>query len=302
MPNFLIIGAAKAGTTSLHHYLSQHPQVFMSPVKEPKFFALEGEAFNYGGPGDNERMQRSSVVQIDAYRHLFSKAGDKQAIGESSTLYLYSPKAAQRIRHYIPSAKLIAILRNPVERAYSHYLYLRRGGVEYIQTFAEALEAEEDRIKHNWMPTWHYKERGFYYVQLRRYFDIFGRDQIQVHLYEDLQADPLKMLQDIFGFLDIDREFSPRTATRHNISGIPKNRSLHNWLSQPHWIKNYFKSMLPAATTRRINILIRNKNLDRPPLSPEIRSQLLESYREDILKLQDLINRDLSAWLSRVHA
>ena len=121
MPNFLIIGAMRAGTTSLYHYLKQHPQVYMSPVKEPRFFALEGEKPDPGRPTD-ERLMNHSITDIEAYRALFQAVSKETAIGEASPLYLYSPKAPERIRHYIPDAKLIAVLRDPVERAYSHFL------------------------------------------------------------------------------------------------------------------------------------------------------------------------------------
>src|SRR3954452_17434204 len=121
MPNFLIVGAAKSGTTSLYYYLKQHPQVFVSPVKEPKFFAYEGEKVVYRGPGDAENNRRL-VNNLADYRALFGGANGAKAIGEASPVYLYSPKACERIRHYLPDAKLFVILRDPAERAYPSFL------------------------------------------------------------------------------------------------------------------------------------------------------------------------------------
>src|SRR5688572_7713518 len=128
MPNFLIIGAAKAGTTSLYSYLNQHPQIFMSPVKEPNFFALEGEKLNFRGPGDAQVINRYSITQLESYRAHFKGITQETCIGEASTLYLDHPKAVERIQHYTPKARLITILRDPVERAFSNFLHAVRDG------------------------------------------------------------------------------------------------------------------------------------------------------------------------------
>lgn len=302
MPNFLVIGAAKAGTTALYHYLNQHPEIYMSPVKETNFFALEGEELNFCGPGDQAVLRRSkivsSVTSIEEYRGLFGRVSGEKAIGEASPLYLYSPKAPERIRHYIPEAKLIAVLRNPVERAYSNFLMMiRYGSREPITDFSRALQEEERRIKDNWEHTWHYKRMGFYHAQLKRYFDTFDRDQIRVYLYEDLTDKSDGVLQHIFRFLDVDDTFSPDMSSRHNVSGIPKNKALHDFLRKKHPIKSILKPLTPEGLRQRIITSLQNRNLEKPPLSPEVRRQLVEAYREDILKLQDLIQRDLTKWL-----
>jgi hypothetical protein len=297
MPNFLIIGAAKSGTTSLYHYLRQHPQIYMSPVKEPKFFALAGEKFDYRGPGDQEDMQHHSITNIETYHALFEKAFNQSAIGEASTLYLYSPKAAAQIRRYIPEAKLIAILRHPVDRAYSNFLYMVRRGNERLRDFTLALQEEEARIRAGWMPSWHYRQRGFYYTQLKRYFDIFSRDQIKVYLFEDLTTHPTGLMRNIFQFLGVDNTFTPNISTKHNISGLPKNEAWHNFFIGPNPIKTAFRPFMSAGLRRRVSAKLRNQNLVKPPLSPETRRQLIDLYRSDILQLQELIRRDLSQWL-----
>ena len=139
MPNFLVIGAAKAGTTSVYEYLKQHPQIWMSPLKETNFFALEGETLNFRGPGDQDYINRFSITKIEDYLNLFQGVSNQVAIGEVSPLYLYSLKAPERIRHYTPDTKIIIILRNPVDRAYSSFLHLIRDGREQIRNFAQAL-------------------------------------------------------------------------------------------------------------------------------------------------------------------
>ena len=294
LPNFLIIGAAKAGTTSLSVYLEQHPQVYMCPGKEPRFFALEGEKLDFRGPAQG--INHTSVTSLEEYCRLFQEVSQESAIGEASTLYLSSPKAPQKIKHYLPHAKLIAVLRDPVERAFSSYMHLVRDGYETL-SFAEGLEAEEDRIKEKWQPLWYYKQRGFYYEQLKRYFALFEPEQLKIYLYEDLAADSTAVVQDIACFLGVDPSFTPE-ITRENMSGVPKSRWLQNLFTKDNPLKSAFKPLFSEQLRRSITEKVKKKNLGaKPTLSPEIRQRLLALYREDILKLQELIERDLSKWL-----
>lgn len=259
MPNFLVIGAAKAGTTSLYHYLNQHPQIYMTPIKETNFFALEGHPVGFCGPGDQAYIKRFSITSKQSYQEQFQGITSERAIGEASPLYLYSIVAPSRIRHYIPDVKLIAILRHPVDRAYSSFLHLVRDERELITNFAQSLEAEEKRISSNWEHIWHYRQMGFYYSQLKRYYDQFNHSQIRVYLYDDFNRAPNGILLDIFRFLNIDETFIPDMSIRHNGTSITQD--------------------------------------ERPSLLPEIRRQMVRVYREDILQLQDLIQIDLSEWL-----
>ena len=296
MPNFLIIGAAKAGTTSLYHYLKQHPQIYMSPIKEPKFFAFEGEKLEFRGPNDRE-INRRAITNIDTYRTLFKKASNESAIGEASNLYLYNLKAPGRIRHYVPRVRLVAILRNPVDRAYSNFLYMHRRQLEPLPDFIQVLREEETRIHNNWSPIWHYKQRGFYYIQLQRYFDLFDPIQIKVCLYEDLNTNPINLIQSICQFLGVDETFTPNVSTKHNISGLPRIKFLHYFSRKSKPIKSIVKQFLPVNLRDRISTYLRDMYSVKPPLPWEVRQQLIKEYREDILKLQELIQRDLSGWL-----
>ncbi|MBE9192589.1 sulfotransferase [Gloeocapsopsis crepidinum LEGE 06123] len=299
MPNFLIIGAAKAGTTALYNYINQHPQVFMSSEKEPHFFAFEGEKVNFAGTaGENEWLNRTAITNLEAYQQQFRESKET-AIGEASALYLYIPKAAARIRHYIPEVKLIAILRNPVERAYSAFVFQKRDGLEPNLDFPQALAEEEWRRQNNWVPIYYYQHMGFYYHQVKRYFDLFPQEQIKVYLHDDFTSNPLSILQDSFQFLGIDDTFNPNTTARHNVSGIPKNKALHEFLrAENHPVKTLLKPLIPKSLRRNVMLNLHNNNLEKaPPLAQDIRKQLIEVYKEDILKLQDLIQKDLSKWL-----
>lgn len=303
MPNFLIIGAQKAGTTSLYHYLDQHPQIYMSPIKEPNFFSTEG---------DKPDPRRPSVNDIEAYRELFRGVSNEKAIGEASPWYLYSLRAPGRIKYHVPDARLIAILRDPVERAYSQFLHFVRDGREPITDFVQALDSEEMRVRKNLEAGYvtdrgasgAYIGRGFYYAQLRRYFELFDEDQIKVFLSEDLRNDPTGTLQDAFRFLGVDDDFVPAARKNYNVSGIPKNRLLHTFLTKPHALKRFLRRLkvyLPSELRVRIadNLAyVRNRNfVEVPQLPLDARGRLVEVYREDILQLQELIQRDLSGWL-----
>lgn len=300
MPNFLIIGAAKSGTTALYRFLDQHPQIYMSPRKQPDFLAFEGKRPNYHWPGGKlAHVNRNPITSIEEYRALFEGVTDEISIGEASPSYLYISKAAEHIRQRLPDVKLIAILRDPVERAYSNYCHLARTGDEPFTDFLQAFRAEQTRILDNWAPFWHYKQMGLYYAQLKRYFDMFDREQIRVYLYEDLNANPLDVLQDIFRFLKVDDTFVSDVSSRYNVARTPRIRALQRFLVHPSPIKSILRPILPEKPRRYLGKGIRGLNLvpGKPPLSPEVRRELIQEFRDDILKLQDLIQRDLSRWL-----
>jgi hypothetical protein len=295
MPNFLILGAAKTGTTSIYRYLKQHPDIYMSPAKEPRFFIFENEILQFNGIGDKIETAKTTLQE---YQELFAKVRGEKAIGEATTMYLWSQKAPQRIKYYLPNVRLIAILRDPVERAYSNYLHLKQAKREPLDSFAEAIRQEPQRIKDNWWPFWYYQNQGFYYQQLQRYLALFAKEQIKVFLYEDLKTNPLKLLQDIFSFLELDASFKPDFSTKTRKAPlIPKNKVLHSLIAQPNFLKSFLKPLLPKETRQQIVNKIEQKNLIKPQVSLEIRQQLITEYREDILQLQDLIQRDLSSWL-----
>ncbi len=300
-PNFVIIGAAKSGTTSLYQYLSQHPQIYMSPRKHTRFFAYETEDPPFRGPGPVDPPTPYAVADIESYHALFDGVTDETAVGEASHSYLYQAQAARRIKEYAPSIKLIAILRNPAERAFSHYRQLVRNGRERLASFAGALEAEDARVRDNWWPDFHYARIGLYHQQLRRYYELFGRDQIKVYLYEDLSRDPAGMLQDVFRFLEVDDSFTPEAGIRYNASGLPKNRIVHAILQKLRRLEPAAASVFSEGQMRfllRLGSGLHNRNLTSQRLSPELRAEVTNlHFREDILKLQDLIGQDLSAWL-----
>jgi hypothetical protein len=298
LPDFLIIGAQMAGTKSLCRYLEQHPEVYMSLY--PRFFALEGkDPATFRGPGDREMISQTAVTNLEDYRALFAGVSDEKAVGEATVTYLHLPEAAGRIRHYVPEARLIAVLRNPVERAYSAYLRKVSTGRETLG-FSEALEEEEERIQNNWAPGWQYRRVGFYHAHLTRYYELFGHEQIRVYLYEELDRNPTGVTQNIFRFLGVDHTFVPDTSVRYDddVSGIPRSHALHTFVGKQNPLKSALKPLLPRGLRRRISANLHKGNLkEAPPMPQEVREELTEAYREDITKLEGLIGRDLSGWL-----
>lgn len=296
MPTFLVIGAVKSGTTALHRYLKQHPQIYMSSPKELRFFPFEDHPPDFRGPGDKADIE-TAIKNLEDYRACFARGAHHPARGESSPLYLYYPRSAERIRHHIPDAKLIAVLRHPADRAYSQFQMKRRDGFERLN-FRDALAAEERRVSDGWSHHWHYLRRGFYAAQLKPYFNLFKREQLRIYLYEDYVGDPAGFIQDIFRFLNVDDSFVPDTSVRHNVSAIPRSRALQTFLTEPRPVKNLFKPLLPARWSRRVGGRLRRLNLTKPPLPEELRRQMIEVYREDIIELQGMLGRDLSHWLT----
>ena len=282
----------------------------MSPVKEPRFFAREidpeGEVVvqTFGGPS---RRRSPRFANLDAYRALFRGVKDEKAIGEASPTYIYAPGTAERIKKYAPGAKAIALLRNPADRAYSAFLHAVQIGSEPLLDFAQALQIEEERIRDNWGYVFHYRNRGLYHAQLERYFEVLGRENVGVWLYEDFRDDPAGLVRDVFAFLGVDDTFVPDTSSRHRSAGIPKSGTARAAVKAMAKGARISRRMLPPGSgifsktfpfASRTRQALRGRVLTQPPpIDPEVRGHLIEEYQEDIGKLQELIGRDLSGWL-----
>ncbi len=289
LPNFLIIGAPKAGTTALWRVLGQHPQIYVSPRKEPRFFAFEGGPPPFGGPRRNDYTDLPTVTTWSEYLALFDQAGDARAVGEASTVYLYYPgdRPAERIRHYLPDVKLIAILRHPAERAWSNFVHAVQLDWEPLSDFRRAWDDEPRRIGENWSYFLRYRQNGCYADQLERYFARFSRSQMRIYLYEDWCERRDETLADILRFLQVDDAFRPAQYPRSNVFRMPRSRRLHRLFNRPPL----------ADKLRRVTRWINRLNLYRPALPPSLRRQLTAEYRDEILRLQDLLDRDLGHWL-----
>ena len=298
LPNFLIIGAQKSGTSSLYRHLRSHPEIFMSRSKEPKYFALDGDEFSFNAPYTlPDTVDR--FADFDRYQELFHGADGALAIGEASTWYLHSPIAPVRIHAHVPEMKLVAILRNPVERAFSNFLHNRNYlKIEPLDDFGAAVAAEEKRREEAWGHPWYYKEKGRYYKHLRRYYDLFDADQIRVYLLDDLKHDPVELLHDLYRFFGVDDTFMPDFSQRYNVSAQnTRSESVHTFLDKPHPLKSILKPFVPTWLRRRLKATVHERNRVKPQIEQSVYNQVQAELQEDILRLQGLINRDLSPWL-----
>lgn len=293
LPTFLIIGAGRSGTTSLYNYLQQHPDVFMSAVKEPNYFALT-VPLQLVGPGA-PWVRDTSTTSREAYEALFAAVTTEKAIGEASPRYLGSPEAARCIRQTIPDARLVAILRHPVERAYAAYLGSRRDGFDPAPTFEAALDASERGERESWA-FMDYTKTGYYHRNLTRYYRLFPREQLRVYLFDDLQLDSGALLRDLFGFLGVDPAFRPDMSQRLGRTGTIRNPLLGMFWQHSLRLRRALRPFVPQQLRDRAYARI-VRDLEKPPLKPDTRSRMQQRYRDDMLHLQDLIGRDLSHWL-----
>jgi hypothetical protein len=296
LPNFFIVGAAKAGTTSLHYYLSQHPQVYMSKNKDTSFFAHENKILDWTGPKISSLSSRV-ITTFPEYEKQFDNVKNEVAIGESSPIYLHSKNAISGISHYIKSPKIIIVLRHPVERAYAHYMHGLRDNMEPEKSFEAALNAEEERKAKNWGDFWYYKERSMYHDAIKSYYDAFGKENIAVYLFDDMKSSTSLLVKDIFKFLNVDPDFTPQVSIEHNVSGIPKNRFIHDLFSMESFLTKIAKKTVPADIRAFVRTSIMKRNLRKKRLETEVRQRVIEFFRDDIMKTQKLINRDLTHWL-----
>ncbi|HLO14112.1 MAG TPA: sulfotransferase [Anaerolineales bacterium] len=286
LPNFMVIGVAKAGTTSLYHYFDQHPQVFMCPEKGSNFFGYEdARNWKWTDEGNPPLLRHFQARTFEEYEAFFAGVTDEIAIGEASPQYFRCPTAAQRIHDRLPHVKLIASLRNPADRAFSGFLMRTRRG-EFVKGFDEELTPDASHVR-----------EGLYYKRLKRYLDLFPRDQIKIIIFEEFRKDPAKMMIELFDFAGVDKNFIPDTSIQHNPAGVPKIRLLNRLFFHPTVIRAA-KAVFPQGVQERLK-QVQQQNLKTPPkFPPELRAKLLDVYREDIYKVEELLGRDLSIWLN----
>jgi hypothetical protein len=281
LPNFFIVGAPKAGTTSLYAYLGQHPQVYMSPVKEPSYFAPE-------------QCRHDFIFSWPSYLKLYENVSDEIAIGEATASYLWSETAACNIAARFPRARIIINLRNPIDRAYSQYLQMLTDGVTR-KSFREQIDASLRFNNQEFGLLWPFLELGRYYEQIKRYFDKFPRSQIHISYHEDLEHAPEPLMADLFAFLGVAPGFVPDISYRHNEPRIVKLTGaaylLKKWRIWP-----YLRNIAPRPLGPRLRSLMLRSRASLQMESAD-RAFLADYYRDDIEKLATLLNRDLNAWL-----
>jgi hypothetical protein len=303
LPNFFVVGTPKAGTTALYHYLAQHPGIYMSPIKEPAFFAPDlFQLKNRLGTVEVKREEllayldgpmierRSGVInEWELYLKLFKKVRHEAAIGEVSANYLGSSCAPQAIREAIPEAKIIMILRDPVDRLYSQYSEAAaegQAGGDFL-AWVEEQQTDEERLQPRLGAVWN----GFYARHVHRYREHFPENQIRIYLYSEYRRAPLTTLREIFTFLGVEPDFPADVSRRHNVTLQPRSLAIQNATAP---IRRILRKTLPAG----VRDVLRSR-IHRPPrrLTRHERAAILKIYEDDIRELQTLLHRDFSDWL-----
>lgn len=299
LPNFLIVGAAKCGTSTLYYHLRSHPQIFMSSIKEPHFFACQNVDSNYRGIGDD---RRPFIRTLDEFEALFNDVTNEIAIGEASTDTLSSWQTSiPVVKSLLGDPRIIILLRNPVERAYSAYFHLVRENREYL-SFEDALAAEEERIRDNWHSIWHYANRGLYYEMVKPFMDEFSN--VKVILTEDFHKNPQSILTQTCEFLCVDSNHQPANINiRYNTSGIPRSHTINHLFVMKNPLQKFVRNIGHRLMTEEGWVTFRDslraRLMYKPKMKQETREKLKNFYRDDIIRLQDLLHRDLSIWLNK---
>ena len=288
-PNFLIVGAAKCGTTSLFEYLRRHPDVYMPGCKELSYFAGKDE---------------TDVGTFDDYLKFFSNAKNKSRVGEASGAYLYSSSAPLKIASALgKSTKIIILLRNPIEMAHSLWAHNRKISVEHL-AFEEALAAEATRMNDQyfasqikiWLYQFAYVDRAKYAKQVERYLDTFSRKNVKIYIFEKFFDNLIESLQDVYEFLEIDTAFKLPKYNRYNVAGDVRSkyvRSLYTeekiWTEPLRWFLPVLLRRTIIGWAHRLN----SKPRQRSPISPELRNRLKAEFAQSISDLEKLLDLQL---------
>ena len=302
MPDALLIGAPKAGTSALHAALAQHPQVFASRVKEPKYY-LCGDAPPpaYRGPGD-AHSQQEWVWRRPDYQALFTGAPAGTVRLESTPFYLYSPDARRRIAEDLPEVKLVAVVRDPIDRAYSNWMHLWSDGLEPEADFVAAWQAEDARVAAGWAPFWHYRRMGRYGEQLADLFERVERDRVLVLRYRQLVDQPVDTLNRVARFLGVAEDLVA-TVPPDNSRGYVEPGRRARLLGPVIRAGAAAGAYAPPQVWRRaskpfVAALQRGGPEQRPRLTPDQRAALLDSCADDIDTLESVLGESFADWRS----
>jgi len=298
LPNFIVVGAAKAGTTSIYEYLNAHPNIFIPDKKECKYFS--SMPTNYKGPQDDV-VNKAVTKSFLEYCNLFNNVKEEKAIGDVSNDYLYFyENSINNIKKYLnEDVKIIISLRNPIERAYSHYLNLVRNNREPKATFEEAIADNDNRKKWHWVWYWSYLDVGLYNNQVQAYIDNFK--YVKIILFEELTNNTEETVKDLFEFIGVDSSFKLNDYPVYNKSGYPKNKLLHNFLTKPNVIHEGIKKIAYLSglyeNIKKKKEKLFYDNLEKTKIKVETRQQLIEYFGNDVNDLEELIKKDLNHWL-----
>lgn len=309
-PNFFIVGAPKCGTTALFSYLGEHPEIYI-PNSPDSLEASMGGKKELHFFGTDLLFNRPSLEEYLAY---YKNSKEEKHLGESSVFYLYSRKAASEIHDFCPSARIIIMLRNPIDMIYSWYSQLLFWGDEKLEDFEAALNAESQRKNGDNIPVksdhptacYFYRDIAKYSEQIERYFQVFGREQVQVIIFDDFKQDTKKTYQSVLTFLgNIDNEFEPDFKVVNSNKTI-RNKNLQEFLRHPPNIsRSLVKALFPSFLRKNLRQKLQQYNTKiegREDLNESLRCRLNEEFKPEVEQLSQLLQRDLTHWISPINA
>ena len=302
LPDFLIVGAPKAGTTALHDALKQHPDLFLTHPKEPKYFLTGGSRprrENHRGPGD-AHSSKEWIWQRDRYEALFADAPRGSVRGESTPFYLWDLEAHARLKATVPDVKMIVVLRDPIDRAYSNWTHLWCDGLEPERDFGAACEREEDRIRDGYAPFWRYLDLGRYGAQLSHLYEHFDRERVQVLRYRQLIDSPAATLNSIAEFLGVSGGSISRIPPSNVTPWVTPSRTnlaLQRTVRAGARAGAYFPPKAWRRASRPLLAALHRSDLARPAMDPRVRERLIPRIADDVAVLQELTGESYDDWL-----
>jgi hypothetical protein len=294
IPNFVLIGAAKTGTTSLHRWLGQHPDIFVPRQKGLHFFTAQWLRENSSGPGD-DRLLQDLTPTWESYLAHYADAAGRKAIGDVSPSYFSWWPSREAIAKYLGEPRILLVLRDPVQKAFSQYTHLIRDGRETL-SFWEALQAEPERKARRFGALWLHLESALYAEPTERFLEYFGRERMKILIFEDLIRDPQAVLREIFAFLGVDPGVPLDTTEAQNRSGAPRSKLLASAVNDPR-LRRIARTLLPTGFVSRLGRKATELNTgEKPILDDRSRAFLIERTKEDRRRLAKLLDRRV-AWL-----
>jgi Sulfotransferase domain len=278
--------------------LRAHPDAFVCQPKEPHYFAFAGQSMAFCGPGDEATINRAARTKRDDFLALFPEHGSTPytALGDGSVSSLYYHEhAIPAIREINPAMRIVMVLRDPVDRAYSSYQYLRVRGFEPVDDFMRAVALEDDRREAGWHHLWHYTGMSYYAESVGHYLSNFDREQIGVWFYDDLTARPEACVHEIYAFLGLDPSRVEASLPRVNVSGQPRRRSAQTliaWAGRHEAVRAGLKRLVPFRVRERV----RAANLRPTAVSPQDRAELIRQFAPDVDKLSDILDKRVPGW------
>ncbi|WP_089403972.1 sulfotransferase [Geodermatophilus saharensis] len=301
LPQFVIAGAPKAGTTALHAALATHPGLYLSPVKEPKYYLTDGRPpprSRQRGPGD-AHSAREWVWRREDYLRLFDGAPPGTVRGESTPFYLHDRAAQRRLAADVPGIRVVVVVRDPVDRAWSNWVHLRADGLEPEADFGTAVSREDARVAAGWAPFWHYRGLGRYGEQLRDLYAVLPRSQVLLLRYRQLVDTPRETLDRVSDFLGVEpgvaHTVAPENVKPH-VPDTPRYRALARVVRAGAAVGAFAPPQVWRQVSRPLLAALHAGRVPRPPLPVEVRRAVLAPLLPDIALLEELTGESFDDW------